>query len=108
VSARRLAAALAARLGLVSLPGRITEEWLAEVIAPFAGDLELGAREALVAVQEQMIEATDLPWPETYADWSSVPPVAGARVEGDVLRLWYGDASRPVLELEPVSLDELS
>jgi hypothetical protein len=104
----RLAAALAARLAPVSLPSRVTEEWLLDQIAPVAGeDVAGAAREALVAVQEAMVEATDLPWPEPYPDWSAGPPRPGVRVEGDVLRLWYGDETRPVLELEPLPLADL-
>jgi len=107
VSFAALAAALAARLGPVSLPGRITEEWVADVIAPFGDDVELAAREALIAVQEEMVEATDLPWPEPFPDWGAGPPRPGVRADGGTLLLWYGAEARPALELEPVRLDEL-
>ena len=102
-----LAAALAARLGPVSLPGRVTEEWIADLIAPFRDDVELAAREALIAVQEEMVAATDLPWPEPFPDWAAGPPRPGVAVDGDQLHLWYGDAARPALELEPLQLAEL-
>jgi len=94
MSALRLAAALAARLGPVSLPGRITEEWLTDVIAPVVEDVELAARAALIAVQAEMVEATDLPWPEAFPEWAEGPPRPDARVEGDILRLWYGPEAR--------------
>jgi hypothetical protein len=31
-------------------------------------------------------------------------PIPGARVDGDTLRLWYGDEDAPVLELRPVTI----
>ncbi len=103
----RLAAALAARLGPVSLPGRVTEEWLLDVISGVE-DLEEAARAVLAAVQETMIEATELPWPEPFPDWDAGPPAPGARLVGGELSLWYGRETSPVLLLEPIRCSELA
>jgi hypothetical protein len=103
----RLAAALASRLGPVSLPGRVTEEWLLDALSGF-DDVEEAARAALAAVQEAMIEATELPWPEAFPDWDAGPPAPGARLFGEELRLWYGSETSPVLLLEPIRRSEFA
>jgi hypothetical protein len=63
---------------------------------------ELGARAVLDAVQDFVAEQLARPWPEG----GTALPIPAAAVEGRLLRLWYGDARNPVLELPPIPLHE--
>ena len=116
--ARELAAALAA-----SLPEGFTASAEGELVtieppegggvttaldidADDIGDFDVYADAAegvLSLAQDVVCEALDATWPS--AGRASVDrPIPGARVDGDTLRLWYGDEDAPVLELRAVTI----
>jgi hypothetical protein len=116
--ARELAAALAA-----SLPDGFTASAEGELVtieppdgggvttaldidADDSGDFEVYADAAegvLSLAQDVVCEALDETWPA--AGGVSVDlPIPGARVDGNVLQLWYGDDEAPVLRLKAIVL----
>jgi hypothetical protein len=58
--------------------------------------------QALSEVQDYISEVTGLPWPSK----SSQPSPHGS-IEDSQLRLWYGEASQPVLSCANISLNDL-
>lgn len=70
------------------------------------GDVDVyadAAESVLSLAQDVVCESLDATWPS--AGGAAVDlPIPGARVDGDMLRLWYGDEDAPVLELPPVRL----
>jgi hypothetical protein len=58
--------------------------------------------QALSEVQDYISEVTGLPWPGK----SSQPSPHGS-IEDSQLRLWYGEASQPVLSCANISLKDL-
>lgn len=65
--------------------------------------IEEAAESALEHFQNAVAEVTGEPFPARAPD----SPRAGASVVGKHLRLWFGAADSPALELEPVTLEEL-
>ena len=60
------------------------------------------ALELMCQVQDTVSEITTEPWPK-LADRRDMA-FAQARIDGDSLQLWYGDAAAPTLKLPPVAL----
>lgn len=58
--------------------------------------------QALSEVQDYISEVTGLPWPGK----SSQPSPHGS-IENSQLRLWYGEASQPLLSCANISLNDL-
>jgi len=77
-------------------------QWLYEGQGDEASRLAEACWRALDDLQDYVDESTADPWPGTRG----VPGVR-ARVEGDVVVLWCGDAERPVLQLESLPLHVL-
>jgi hypothetical protein len=116
--ARELAAALAASLpdgvtasaegALITIepPDGAGVTTVLDIEPDEIGDAEVYADAAegvLSLAQDVVCEALDATWPA--AGGASVDlPIPGARVDGDTLRLWYGDEDAPVLELRPVTI----
>lgn len=116
--ARELAAALAASLpdgftasadgALVTIepPDGVGVTTALDIEPDDIGDADVYADAAegvLSLAQDVVCEALDATWPA--AGGASVDlPIPGARVDGDTLRLWYGDEAAPVLELRPVTI----
>jgi hypothetical protein len=82
------------------------------------GDLEENVTTAASAVlnraQDVVVEHLARWWPSspdsqpgTFESGADLP-LPAAKVEGRLLRLWFGDPDRPVLELEPIDLAELT
>lgn len=71
-----------------------------------AGDLDAyaDAGEAVLSfAQDVVCEALDRSWPAASA--ASVDlPIPGARIDGNVLVLWYGDEAAPVLRAPDLAL----
>lgn len=67
-------------------------------------DVYADAAEGVLSLAQDVVcEALDATWPS--AGRASVDlPIPGARVDGETLRLWYGDEDAPVLELRPVTI----
>jgi len=72
-------------------------------------DIASAATNALSAVQDFVTEKLTLPWP-SHGDAASRSAFAEPNAEwfGDVLRLWFGEKSQPVLELQPIEATELN
>ena len=71
------------------------------------GDAEVYADAAegvLSLAQDVVSDALDATWPGPAVVTDDLP-VPGARVDGAVIRLWYGDEDSPVLALGAVTLD---
>ncbi|GAA4856643.1 hypothetical protein GCM10023403_20820 [Pseudonocardia benzenivorans] len=119
VTPRDLAFALATRLDDVVPPGlRVRADGGRVVVlrgdavvggsaAPRLLDGETGDRQVATAtyatinaVQEVVAYCVASPWPAR----AGARPKPQARLDGRVLRAWYGPAARPVLALEPVHL----
>jgi hypothetical protein len=63
------------------------------------------AESVLSLAQDVVCEALDRTWPGQAGTVDDLP-VPGARVDGDVVMLWYGDEDAPVLRLADVSLPQ--
>ena len=123
VSSRDLAVALADRLGAVVPPGVVVREQDAELVVLHDGvltgvsgaptiletaealrepeeSLETAVRAALSGVQDYIADATTEPWPGTGGS----QPNPDARLDGDVLLMWFGPEDAPVLRLPPIDL----
>ena len=123
VSSRDLAVALADRLGTVVPPGVVVREQDAELAVLYDGvligvsgaptiletvealrepgeNLETAARAALSGVQDYIAEATTEPWPGTGGS----QPNPDARLDGNLLVMWFGPEDAPVLRLPPIDL----
>lgn len=115
--ARELAAALAASLPegftasaegalvTIELPDGTGVTTALDIEPDEIGDAEVYADAAegvLSLAQDVVCEALDATWPSAGA--SVDLPIPGARVDGDTLRLWYGDEDAPVLALRPVTI----
>lgn len=116
--ARELAAALAAGLpegftasaegALVTIepPDGAGVTTALDIEADEIGDAEVYADAAegvLSLAQDVVCEALDATWPSAGGGAVDLP-IPGARVVGDMLRLWYGDEDAPVLELRAVTI----
>ena len=85
-----------------------------DAVANQAGTLEenlLVASEGILSgVQDQVIRDLEEGWPRSVdgapgeRDSGKDLPMWGAAVVSGTLRLWYGDARRPALELPPIDL----
>ena len=72
------------------------------------GDSEVyadAAESVLSLAQDVVSEALDATWPGP-AGASADLPIPGARVDGEVVRLWFGDEDAPVLRLADVPLPQ--
>jgi hypothetical protein len=70
------------------------------------GDLDVyadAAESVLSLAQDIVCEALDATWPGPPGAAVDLP-IPGARVDGEVVRLWYGDEDAPVLRLRDVAL----
>jgi len=70
------------------------------------GDFEVYAEAAegvLSLAQDVVCEALDTTWPSAGGASTDLP-IPGARVDGDTMRLWYGDEDAPVLALRAVTI----
>lgn len=70
------------------------------------GDLDVyadAAESVLSLAQDVVCEAIDATWPGPPGAGVDLP-MPGARVDGDLVRLWYGDEDAPVLRLRDVQL----
>jgi len=70
------------------------------------GDFEVYAEAAegvLSLAQDIVCEALDTSWPATSGGAVDLP-IPGARVDGVVMQLWYGDEDAPVLTLSAIPL----
>lgn len=63
------------------------------------------AESVLSLAQDVVCDALDRTWPGP-AGAVDDQPIPGARVEGDVVMLWYGDEDAPVLRLADVALPQ--
>lgn len=63
-------------------------------------NMETAATAVLSRVQDLVSQQMKTPWPGS----SNELPLPHAEWSGDSLRLWYGTASKPVLELLPLKL----
>ena len=117
--ARELAAALAASLPegftctadgdsiTVETPSGEAVTTALDLDADDEGDAEVSAAAAegvLSLAQDVVSDALDATWPGPAVVTDDLP-VPGARVDGAVIRLWYGDEDSPVLALGAVTLD---
>jgi hypothetical protein len=128
----RLAQALAERLDAV-VPRPITiaadqgwvvvrdrqTEWQRLGVEPVVGDPGAPWEHAGVAVlavlnsvQDFVVQTRKHPWPAPVAGPQHPAsgadlPMPGVRVEDDRVRLWYGDADQPVLELPAIPRRDL-
>ena len=116
--ARELAAALAAGLpdgftaaadgALVTIegPDGTGATTALDLDAEDVGDMDAyaDAAEAVLSLAQDFVcETLDAPWPK--ASRASVDlPIPGARAEGSVLQLWYGEEDSPVLALKEIPL----
>jgi hypothetical protein len=77
---------------------------LARLQKPLEKEIESIAWAMLNGVQDGVMETTAEQWPIDGAGRAAEP---GARVEGEVLRMWFGDERAPILMLAPLNLREL-
>jgi hypothetical protein len=70
--------------------------------------LQSAAWSALNTVQDFASEALQEPWPSSPGRPRSYMPAAQALIEGDTLRLWYGDAHSATLMLPSIRLGTLA
>lgn len=67
-------------------------------------DVYLDAAESMLSLAQDVVcESLDATWPSS-GGVSVDLPIPGARIDGDMLRMWYGDEDAPVLELPAVRL----
>jgi hypothetical protein len=62
-------------------------------------DLRTAASAILSNVQDWISDATAAPWPGTRSQ-----PNPGVEIDGDQLRLWFGERDSPVLELRSLTV----
>jgi hypothetical protein len=77
---------------------------------PFRFRLRVSAKTVLGGVQAFVVHVLHRPWPEAEGIGISALdnlPKPGAATTRDSLRLWYEVNGRPVLELQPISLDRV-
>jgi len=116
--ARELAAAVAASLPdgfsataegetvTIESPDGTAVSTVLDLDADDLGDLDVCADAAegvLSFAQDVVCEALDATWPSA-GPMALDLPIPGARFDGGVLHLWYGDEDAPVLSLRPVRL----
>ena len=92
--------------------------WQLDGIVNQPGDFEfylLSASEGILSgVQDEIIRDLKEGWPRSVdgmpgeRDSGEDLPVPGHAVVSGTLRLWYGDARRPALELPPINLAGLN
>lgn len=126
--ARRLAAALVSRLAKLVPQGisilmddaRIAlargNEILAkadlEPILDQAGDVRdlvvMALTNALSTIQDFVAEELTIPWPAAGSGRSAPTlPLPDVSMDSMNIRLWFGDEASPVLELQPIPLEEI-
>lgn len=91
------------RLGVESVVDEPGQPWEHVGVAVWA---------VLNSVQDFVIQAAKRPWPARAGDqrrvaWGVDLALPGVAVEHDRIRLWYGDADRPVLELPAIRRRDL-
>lgn len=64
--------------------------------------LDAALSEALTQFQDEVVTELGRAWPE-LPDTGSLA-LRGTRIDGEVLRAWYGDEREPVVSLRPVPL----
>jgi hypothetical protein len=67
---------------------------------------ETAARSILNATQDVVMESTKEQWPSPIG--AANAPYPDARVAGEQLQMWFGEAAAPALRLKPVDLRELA
>ncbi|MDA0162343.1 hypothetical protein OM076_18875 [Solirubrobacter ginsenosidimutans] len=73
------------------------------------GGIAATAQSLLSSVGWKLDEHTDYTWlPCAHPDVECACADGGAALEGDELRLWFGEAERPTRTFAPVSRDELT
>lgn len=68
---------------------------------PTADEVETAAEAVLSAVQDVVTRRTTEPWPP--GDHRLALP--GVKLDGGVLRAWYGESESPLLELRPIVVE---
>jgi hypothetical protein len=91
------------RLGVESVVGEPGQPWEQVGVAVWA---------VLNSVQDFVVQAAKHPWPARAGGQRRLArgaalPLPGVAVEHDRIRLWYGDADRPVLELPAIRRRDL-
>jgi hypothetical protein len=125
VSPDRFAAAVATRLNSVVPAGLSVRaegsgvclydpeswgaSWAADILTDDDGRsivelVETAAYAIMNSIQDEVMESTKEQWP--LGPRGAAEPEA--RVIGEQLHLWFGDAAAPILRLEPVQLVELA
>lgn len=66
----------------------------------------LTARNILDTLQDVISRSSGEPWPPSRHGRSDLPE-AHASVDGDVLRMWYGESAEPALETDALIVSEL-
>ena len=74
----------------------------------FKENVEAAALLVLSDVQDFLAEGSTSPWPLSGIGGGSTLPYPHAEWSNDRLRLFFGEASRPFLELRPITLGELT
>jgi hypothetical protein len=90
----------AAGRGLSGTAGTYACQWLDKGTGTHDDLIVEACWRALDDLEDFVDEATTEPWPAEQG----TPPRPAARIEGRVVHLWFGEAERPVLELEPIPL----
>lgn len=68
-------------------------------------DVYADAAESVLSLAQDVVsDALDATWPGAAGAADDLP-IPGARVDGEVVRLWYGDEAAPVLDVGTVRLD---
>ncbi len=68
-------------------------------------DVLADAAEGVLSLAQDIVcEALDAPWPTGAASTIELP-MPGARIDGGVVRLWFGDEDAPVLRLKGIRLE---
>src|SRR5262249_43616547 len=65
------------------------------------------AESVLEHVSDRLADDTTEPWPARGGQFPGGFAPIGTTIEDGVLRMWWGDAGAPILELEPLPLAEV-
>jgi hypothetical protein len=92
--------------GPVGTGGTIEQPWLSDELL-LAEEAPWGAVGVLDLVQHEIAEETMEPWPARSGRQYRGFPNPHARLDGDDLRMWFGEDAHPVLMLDPVDLADV-
>jgi hypothetical protein len=89
------------------LSAQLDFAWMIGAQEPASDRVLEAATRALVTLRTAVAQETGEPWPVDSGSGASGLPEAHAEIVGDTLRMWYGERSKPALELSRIHLPRI-